>query len=639
MNPQKQPVCVPNLFDRAFSLTPALSRWERGNPSPSRLEICNWICRAVVRKTACVQRLFPLPQGEGKGEGEACGHFAARLASIAVLLLATVLLTGCGKSDSAKTGGRKVLYYQSAMHPWIKSDKPGRCTVCGMELTPIYEGESGLDVGGDVITLSSNSVRVLNVQTIEAKVQPLTKTLTVAGTIDDNDATHRVLSAYVGGRIEKLHVSYVGAEVKAGEPLAEFYSPMLLTAVRDYLVVQRGATDAALVGGAATRLKQLGLSDAQIEHLPHTFSETNFTLPILAPSSGTVTEKSIYAGQYVQEGERLFEIADFSTMWFLFRAYEQDLPWIRVGQKVDVSTPSLPGKVVTGTIKFIDPNLDEATRATKVRVELENPLVDGRRLFAHRVYADGVVHLEAPEVLALPRSAVIQTGPEAVAFVAEGGGGYARRVLKLGRRGDALVEVLDGLAAGDPVVVNGNLLIDGQAEMNRSYASPTAMPAPTNMPTSNLAALTDAQRNAVKEFLALADVVTTSLSADDLNKFNAAAAKVHDAAQRLFTALAGSEAWQALAKEIDAAAHLVPAHDLKEARREFHPFSMATVALAQAARRSGGEIGTLKVFRCPMTKDAFPGAPTRADWIQLQAEVRNPWFGAEMLDCGSEVKP
>jgi len=555
-----------------------------------------------------------------------------------VPLVALLALTGCGKSDAAKSTDRKVLYYQSAMHPWIKSDKPGRCTICGMELTPVYEGEAGLDVGGDVITLSSNAVRVLNVQTTEVKVQPLTKTLAVAGTIDDDDSKHRVLSAYVGGRIEKLHVSYVGAEVKAGEPLAEFYSPMLLTSVRDYLVVKRGAMDAALVGGAATRLKQLGLSDAQIEHLPHTFSETNFTLPLLAPISGTVTEKSIYAGQYVQEGEKLFEIADFSTMWFMFRAYEQDLPWIRVGQQVDVSTPSLPGKVVTGVIKFIDPNLDEATRATKVRVELENPLVDGRRLFSHRLYADGVAHLAAPEVLTVPRSAIIQTGPEAIVFVDEGGGGYARRVLKLGRRGDALVEVLDGLAAGDKVVVNGNLLIDGQAEMNRSFASPSAMPAATNLPAAGLPALSEAQRKAVKDFLALADAITASLAADDLNLFNAEAAKAHDAAEKLFDAFPSSAGWQTLAKEIDAASHFAPAKDIKEARRAFYPFSMAAVALAQAARRDH-EFDSLKVFRCPMTKEAFPGAPTRADWIQLKPGVRNPWFGAEMLDCGSEVKP
>jgi Cu(I)/Ag(I) efflux system membrane fusion protein len=560
------------------------------------------------------------------------------LAATVALLLVAAFLAGCGK-DSTKSDERRVLYYQSAMHPWIKSDKPGRCTICGMELTPVYEGQAGFDMSGDVITLSSNSVRVLNVQTVEARVQPLAKTLSVAGTIDDNDSTHRVLSAYVAGRIEKLQVAYVGAEVKAGEPLAELYSPMLLTAVRDFLVIQRGAGDASLAAAASTRLKQLGLTDDQIAHLPHTFSETNYVFPLLSPISGTVVEKNIYAGQYVQEGEKLFEIADFSTMWFLFRAYEQDLPWIRVGQKVDVTMPSLPGAVVTGVVKFIDPNLDEATRATKVRVELENPLVNGRRLFAHRVYADGAVQLEAPEVLAVPRAAVIQTGPEAVAFVDEGGGGYSRHVLKLGRRGDAFVEVLDGLAAGDKVVVNGNLLIDGQAEMNRSFASPAAMPAPMNVATTNLPALTEAQRAAVKAFLAQADAVTASLAADDLNGFNVEAAQVHDAAAKLHAAFGGSEGWLALAKDIEAASHLVPAKDIKEARREFYPFSTATVALTQAVRGSRADVGLLKIFRCPMSKNAFTGAPDTAEWIQLKPEVRNPWFGAEMLDCGSEVKP
>ena len=359
---------------------------------------------------------------------------------------------------------------------------------------------------------------------------------------------------------------------------------------------------------------------------------------ILSPVSGTVVEKKVYAGQYVQEGERLFEIADFSTMWFQFRAYEQDLPWIRAGQKVVISTPSLPGKSVTGVVKFIDPNLDEATRSTKVRVELENPLVDGRRLFSHRLYADGVVHLDAPETLAAPRSAIIQTGPQAIAFVDQGGGGYARRVLKLGRHGDQVIEVLDGIAAGDKVVVNGNLLLDGQAEMNRSYASHPMHSDDTNAAPA-FPALTGEQRKVVKDFLALADSLTTSLSADDVKEFNAQAAKTHVTTPALLTAFEGTNAWQALLRPIEKVGHLSAAENLKAARKAFHPFSEATVALAQALRRADKEFASVKVFRCPMTKDSFPGAPNRADWLQLKPEVRNPWFGAEMLDCGSEVKP
>lgn len=560
-------------------------------------------------------------------------------AGAAVALMAG-LVTGCGKSDAAKTSGakeRKVLYYQSAMHPWIKSDKPGRCTICGMELTPVYEGEAGLDTTGDVLPLSQTTIQVLNVQTAEAQLRPLTKTLLVSGTIDDDDSRHRVLSAYLPGRIETLQVSFVGAEVKQGESLAEFYSPALLQAEREYRVLS-GQNNTDLRAAATSRLRQMGLTPDQIAALATKAPEA-LTSQILAPISGTVTEKKIYAGQYVQEGEKLFEIADFSTMWFQFRAYEQDLPFIQIGLPVDVTTPSLPGKVFNGKITFIDPNFDETTRSTKVRVELPNPVVDNRRLLLHRLYADGDVQLDATKVLTVPRSAVIQTGAEAVAYVEQGGGAYARRTLKLGRRGDSFIEVLDGLAAGEKVVVNGNLLMDGQAEMNRSFASPAEMMPATNALPTDLPPLTAPQRKAAKEFFQLADAVTAALSADSLEKFNTQAMNTHDAAGKLFTAFSGSEAWQALAKAVEAGAHLAKVHDLKEARRAFYPFSMAVVTLAQAVRRGDGGFTSLRVFRCPMTKDAFPNAPNRGEWIQLQPQIRNPWFGAEMLDCGSEVKP
>ena len=554
-----------------------------------------------------------------------------------VPLVALFLLAGCGKSDStAAKSERKVLYYQSAMHPWIKSDKPGRCTICGMELTPVYEGESGIASDGDMISLSDSSIRVLNVQTTEVKTQALTKTLTVAGTIDDDDSKHRVLSAYISGRVEKLHVTYVGAEVKVGEPLAEFYSPMLLQTEREYRAIA-SSTNSDLRAAVASRLRQVGLTPEQIEALPAKPTDA-ITSQILAPISGTVVEKKIYAGQYVAEGEKLFEIADFATMWFQFRAYEQDLPWIHAGQKVDVTTPSLPGKVVSGVIKFIDPNLDEATRSTKVRVELENPLVDGRRLFSHRLYADGVVHLDAPEVVAIPRSAIIQTGPQAIAFVDQGGGGYARRVLKLGRHGDWVVEVLDGIAAGEKVVVNGNLLMDGQAEMNRSYAS-HAMHEDSTNEGAMYPVLTEAQRQTVQTYLELADSLAASLAADDVKEFNTQAAKTHTITPSLLRAFDATNSWQSLLKPIEKVGHLSTAENLKAARKAFHPFSEASVALAETLRRTDKEFSSVKVFRCPMTKDAFPGAPNRADWIQLKPEVHNPWFGAEMLDCGSEVKP
>lgn len=362
---------------------------------------------------------------------------------------------------------RKVLFYQSPMHPWIKSDKPGRCTICGMELTPVFEGDKGIDGGDDhVLTLTENQVQVLHVQTAEAKVRPLARTLPVAGIITENAMRHRVLAAYVDGRIDKLHVNYLGAEVTAGEPLAEFYSPTLLQAEREYR--QLGGE---LRNNTALRLRQMGLAPEQITALGQKPADM-LTSQILSPISGTVVTQAVYQGQYVATGAPLLEIADFSTMWFVFRAYEQDMPWIHTGQAVKITTPAVPEKTFRGTITFIDPNFDDSTRSAKIRVELPNPLVNGNRELLNRFYAEGVVELDTPSVLTVPRAAVLETGPEAVVYVDRNGGAYQAVVVKTGRRGDELVEVLSGISEGDKVVTQGNLLIDGQTELNRAFMTP-----------------------------------------------------------------------------------------------------------------------------------------------------------------------
>jgi len=532
-------------------------------------------------------------------------------------------------SSSSATSERKVLFYQSAMHPWIKSDKPGRCTICGMELTPVYEGEKGFDAtGGDnVVALTQSQIQVLHVQTAEAKTRQLTRTLRVAGVIDDNASRHRVLSAYVDGRLDKLHVNYVGAEVTEGQPLAEFYSPTLLQAEREYR--QLGGE---LKKNTALRLRQMGLTTAQVEALDQKPSDA-LTTSILAPISGTVVSQAIYEGQYVATGQQLFEIADFSIMWFMFRAYEQDLPWIKPGLTVSVTTPSIPGKNFKGKVTFIDPNFDEATRSTKVRVELENPLVNGRRELLHRLYADGLVELESPAVLTVPRSAVIQTGPEAVVYIDQGGGAYAHTPIQIGRRGDTHVEVLSGLSEGAQVVTNGNLLIDGQAEMNRAFMTPPEETAPAAALSVELNA---GQKQSVAGFLKVADAMAAALAADDLAKFNTASEPAMDVTGTMITQL--RPAVEKL-DDLDKARHFHGFDDIKKARAAFHKFSVAAVAALEPLRKAG-QTPEFEIYECGMVDEAIPGVPKKARWIQTgKRPLANPFFGAEMLECGSDIKP
>ncbi len=527
----------------------------------------------------------------------------------------------------ATSGERKILFYQSAMHPWVKSDKPGRCTICGMELTAVFEGDQGMATSDDVVSLSESMEKVLNVQTAEAKTRPLAKTLTFAGMVDDNARRHRLISAYVDGRIEKLYINHHGSEVVAGKPLAEIFSPKLLQAEQEYRTAS-----AELRRSAAMRLRQLGLTDEQIAALPQK-SPDAMTSEILAPISGTTVNDDLYAGQYVSAGQKLFELADFSIMWFVFRAYESDIEWLKIGQPVEIRTPSVSGRTFTGTIAFIDPNFDPVTRATQVRVELPNPMVDGRRTLLHRLYGDATVMLDAPGVLTLPRSAVIQTGPEAVVYVEHGGGAFARQPVKLGRRGDALVEILSGIEEGDKVVTNGNLLIDGQAEMNRSFSAQPAMPMKV------APALTDAQRRAVETFTKAADAIGAALAKDDLAAFNQAGADAMPATEALASALADHTELSPTLQQLSAARHLHGATDLAAARKLFHPFSTAAVALLEPLQ-SGGTPETVEIFECPMVNQSVPGAPKKGRWLQLAGtNIRNPFFGAEMLDCGVKVKP
>jgi len=535
--------------------------------------------------------------------------------------------TTSASGPATPTAERKPAFYQSAMHPWIKSDKPGRCTICGMELTPVYEGEKGFDEsgGGNVVALTQNQIQVLHVQTAEAKTRPLVRTLSVSGTIDDNAMRHRVLSAYVDGRIDKLHVNYIGAEVNEGQPLAEFYSPSLLQAEREYRQI-----GGELRKNTALRLRQMGLIQQQIDALDQKPADL-LTSQILSPVSGTVVAQSIYEGQYVATGQQLFEIADFSTMWFMFRAYEQDMPWIKPGLPVTVTTPSIPNKEFIGKITFIDPNFDEATRSTKVRVELDNPLVNGRRELLHRLYADGMIALEAPAVLTIPRSSVIETGADAVVYIDQTGGAYAHTVIKTGRRGDTLLEVLSGIKEGESVVTNGNLLIDGQAEMNRAFMSPPE----TMLVTAPLAGLNEEQKKSIADFIKVADAMAAALGADDLAKFNTASEPAMDVTGAMVKLLRSNVE---NLDDLDKARHFHGFDDLKAARAAFHKFSVAATAALEPLRKAG-QTPEFQIYECPMVDQSIPGAPKKGRWIQTGGRsMTNPFFGKEMSECGKEIK-
>ena len=548
----------------------------------------------------------------------------------------------------APSRSRSVRFYQSPMHPWIRSDRPGRCTICGMELTPVYEGDSGASAEGPVVVLGTNSIQLIHLETSEVSEAPLIRHLRLSGTLEDNDTRHRMISASVAGRIERLSVNRLGQEIRAGDPLLTLYSPSLLAAEREYVALSKQphpepagtSTDLTpILASARQRLIQMGLTPRQIDALKDK-SPSALTSDLMIPADGTVVLKQVYEGQYVTEGQRLFETADFSTMWVQLTAYESDRQWLRVGQSARITTASWNGGVITGQVSFIDPNFDPMTRSTRVRVEVPNPIeetADGpRRRLLHRVTA--MAEIACVETArTLPRSALLWNGGQPVVYLSLGAGAYESRKVRIGRIGDHLAEVLEGLKPGERVVTQAAFLIDAQSQLqsggsgdsgNFQASSTSRNPSPVPPPLAG--------------FLQHSADLSEALASDQLEVFREILRRFppHQDALRHWATQPNSSLPETLQKSIASVpvppASSVPA-SLAEARKWFLDQSRTTVDLARWAHRQGWEAG-VRTFECPMVDRAIPSAPKRAGWLQKRAEVRNPFFGAEMIDCGLELK-
>jgi len=559
----------------------------------------------------------------------------ARLASLFASLALLVGLAGCGKSspiaaahDGHEHAAAASTTYQCPMHPWIKSDKAdAKCTICGMALVAANatSASSSAAVDPNLVTLTPAQAAVVGVQTSAVRRGTLTRTLRVNGAIDDDDTRHRILAARVPGRVEKLFVNFVGAEVQEGAQLATIYSPDMLTAQREYLERMKAgaiAFTAAERAAAKEKLLALGLTEEEINILENTKQATAM-VTMRAPMSGTVVARGAYEGKYVEAKDEIFQIGDFSRMWFVFDAAEPDLAWLRVGQPVEVTVPSLPGKILTAPIAFIDPNLNEATRTAKVRVVLDNP----DRLLRHRQTAYAHVVAESPDALLAPRSAILQHSGRAVVFVDRGNHAYAAQEIALGRTGDADAEILSGLKEGDKVVTEGALVLDGQAQLaHAAVGSDAHQHATAPQKISVEAPKPDANAYAALKTLAFAAADAADLLAsDNLAGYQKQIPALRDALTAYLAAFP-SAAGTPLAK-----LKLTDGPDLDAARRAFEPFSTELADLAKAQHLHHRE--GLTIYQCPMSPVLGSGR-----WLSKSKTLRNPFFGSAMLECGEEIE-
>jgi Cu(I)/Ag(I) efflux system membrane fusion protein len=285
-----------------------------------------------------------------------------------------------------------------AMHPEVRLPEPGLCPKCGMALIPEEKAAGGVDAMR-VFTTTAEAKALMNIQTAVVERRVPAALIRMVGKVSYDETMVSYITAWVGGRLDRLFVDYTGVPVRKGDHMVEIYSPELFSAQEELLqakdavasldrsdvgIIRKTAT--ATVDAAREKLRRLGLGDQQVAQIERRGKADDHVV-INAPVSGIVVHKNAEEGTYVQTGTRIYALADLSNVWVQLDAYESDLSWLRYGQDVQLTSVAYPGETFTGTISFIDPLLNPTTRTVKVRVNVPNP--DGR--LKPDMFVNGVV--------------------------------------------------------------------------------------------------------------------------------------------------------------------------------------------------------------------------------------------------------
>ena len=289
-------------------------------------------------------------------------------------------------ANAGESAEKKVRYWTCGMHPSVRMNKPGKCPICSMDLVPVYEKGVGMNEEGAVATveLGERARKLAQVKTDAVSFRSLTKEVYTVGLIEYDERLKSMVSAWIPGRIDKLFVDFTGTQVVKGESMVWIYSPDLVSTQEEYLLaletldkvkessfeeVINGAK--SLVEASERRLLWWGVTAKQIAALTRNKKVKQHTI-IYAPISGTVIEKKPMEGQYVQQGEMLYAIADLSNVWMKANIYEYEMASVKIGQEVEVTTSTYPGEAFIGKVSFIEPYLDDKTRSVKIRCDVPN---------------------------------------------------------------------------------------------------------------------------------------------------------------------------------------------------------------------------------------------------------------------------
>ena len=343
---------------------------------------------------------------------------------------------------------------------------------------------AGGGAGEREVQLSDADQRRIGVTFAPVVAGPLEREVRVVAQVAFDESRTTVVTPRTEGYVEKLHASFTGQQVRAGQPLLEMHAPMLTAAAEEYLLARRLEADLAggseearanaerLTTAARDRLRLFGLPEQQLEHLEHTGAPRRITL--YAPSSGVILEKNVVEGQRVMMGDPLFRIADLGTVWLEGDVFEQDLGTARLGTEVTAEFTALPGQPRHGRISYVAPSLNLETRTGRIRVALANPgLVLKPGMFATLRFTAPAA---GPAVLSVPRSAVLSTGQRNLVFVKRPDGRFTPTDVTLGVQTEDRIVILGGLATGDTVVASATFLVDAESNLGSLLGGMGDMP-------------------------------------------------------------------------------------------------------------------------------------------------------------------
>lgn len=532
-----------------------------------------------------------------------------------------------------------------SMHPQIRADGPGSCPICGMDLIPV---ESSIEADADRperISLSESAKIRARIRTTPVKRLHSGGTeRRLLGRVDYDETRLRTVTSWIGGRIDKLQIRTTGQKVKRGQVIATLYSPEVFGAHQDLLVAKQqlqklaSATESArfgaelALGASRDRLRLLGVPAAEIKTM-ESAKKPSEQVRIRSPFAGTVIERLATEGTYVKTGTGLFQIADLSKLWVQLDAYESDLPLLSLGQEVTLQVEALPDAEFSGRVKFVDPVLNQRTRTTRVRIEVQNS--DGRlrpNMFAEAIVRSGEAK-SVDEVLVIPDSAPLFTGRRSVVYVEVPGADsptYDARLVKLGPKTGEFYPVIAGLQEGDRVVTHGAFTLDADLQIRGGRSM---MAAPDDSSEGPLDSIVEVPKEheaalqaAIGNYLALHE----ALAADDLPAAKSAAEKLGQSAQSLDPKSPAifRDAWSPLRRQLlSHSKHLAVTRTLDEARMPFRELSQQVATLLRIFGNPSKE--TVRLAFCPMALDG-----EGAEWVQRASEIQNPYFGSSMHSCG-----